>query len=739
MSKASLRARSLRRLFTNAAALASLAIPAFASNVLTINTTTSTCHGGTPGKYWEITNGALDICYYPGHASIIDMFPMGTTDNFVDQTQTSSGVPKGFYMDNAGLGTSTGVPGYDATDKYIDWWVTYPSGPTNNFTYSEHFVVTPNDSGVHVYLVADHSATDPTGGIGQVQWVFREDLNKFNNLYLSNEDLSNPGPVAIGPMPTYAEYFGTENPNGLGAADPGRAVQDATVDMHGYGEGAWANFPPISPGFGRQFGDKYDYSGYNYLNQCHGVFGSQYGAWVVFPSNESLVGGPTKQMLLFTGNLDMIEAYSNHLDNGMSDVTPTGVASHRLFGPFYVRFNQFDGGVQSADDMFKDAVQAGTHNDSLYDSEDELLASGYVPSTARGTVDLQVNGVAGNAKTAWAVLSDPNKNFQYTAQGAQYWVDISQNGSGTFHRVIPGTYRLSVYALGQWGELRQENVTVTANQEIVVPTINFTPENFGETVWNIGFPDRSAHEFLHGHDTNGHDDREFWGNWNYWADFRQNQGAVIYNATDGPAGSATNDLTKWNYNHWQTFDPGLFGGFFCNTADDTTDGYTCVIPSYVATLPGASGTNGVKTHLPPWTVNFATPSSAANYTNGYVVLSVALASTEANYTVTLNGNPLTWSAINKSDAAVRSGLSGYTQWFAFQWPASELSPTGQNNVLTISVNSTQGDQDDALRLELTNTSADPTTRGWNDYTFLTAGATAGTTASTAANDTVPNP
>ena len=738
MSKASLRVQSPWRL-AGVLALASLAFPAFASNVLTINTTTSTCHGGTPGRYWEITNGALDICYYPGHASIIDMFPMGTTDDLVDQTQTSGGVPKGFYMDNAGLGTATGVPGYDATDKYIDWWVTYPSGPTNSFTYSEHFVVTPNDPGVHVYLVADHAATDSNGGVGQVQWVFREDLNKFNNLYLANEDLSNPGPVAIGPMPTYAEYFGTLNPNGLGAADPGRAVQDATVDMHGYGEDPWSAFPPISPGFGRQFGDKYDYSGYNYLNQCHGVFGSQYGAWVVFPSNESLVGGPTKQMLLFTGNLDMIEAFSNHLDNGISDVTPAGTDSHRLYGPFYVRFNQFGSGTQSADDMYKDAVQAGTHNDSLYDSEDELLASGYVPSTARGTVDVQVNGVAGNAKTAWAVLSDPNKNFQYTAQGAQYWVDISQNGSGTFHRVIPGNYRLSVYALGQWGELRQESVTVTANQEIVVPTTNFTPEKFGETVWNIGIPDRSAHEFLHGHDANGHDDREFWGNWNYWEDFQQNQGAVIYNATDGPAGSATNDLSKWNYNHWQVFDPGLFGGYFCNTADDTTDGYTCVIPTYVATLLGASGTNGVKTHLPPWTVNFATPASVANYTNGFVVLSVALAATEANYTVTLNGIPLTWSAVNKSDAAVRSGLSGYTQWFAFQWPASALSPAGQNNILTISVNSTQGDQDDALRLELTNTSADPATRGWNDYTFLTAGATAGTTATTPANDAVPNP
>jgi len=719
-------------------AFALLSTPAFAANPLTINTTTSTCGGRQAGQVWEITNGTLDICFYPAHASIIDMFPIGTADNFVDQTQTGGGVPKGFYMDNAGFGTPAGVPGYDQTNKYIDWWVTYPSGTGNNFTYSEHWIVMPNDPGVHVYFVADHAATDATGSIGQVQWVFRLDHDKFNNLYMANEDLSNPGPVALGPMPTYAEYFGTINPNGTGAADPGRAVQDATVDMHGYGEGPWSQYPPIAPAFGRQFGDKYDYSGYNYLNLSHGVYGSQYGAWVVFPSNESLVGGPTKQMLLFTGNLDMIEAYSNHLDNNISLVTPSGTASSRLFGPFYVRFNTFGGGIQTADDMYKDAVQNGTHFDSLYDHESDLLAAGYVPSTARGVVDVQANGVAGSQKTAWAVLSDPGKNFQYTSQGAQYWTDISRNGSGTFHRVMPGTYRMSVYDLGQWGEMRQENVVVAANQEIVVPTATFVPENFGETVWTIGTPDRSSHEFLHGHDANGRDDREFWGNWNYWADFQSTNGAVVYNATDGPAGAATNDLSKWNYNHWKSFDPGLFGGYFCNAADDKTDGYTCVIPSYVAGLPGATGTNGVGTPLPPWTVNFATPPDVSNYTNGYTVLSVSLAATEASYIVTLNGHQLIWSNVNKSDAAVRSGLSGYTQWIAFQWPSTALMPAGENNVLTISTSQTQGDEDDALRLELTNTSAAPAVRGWNDYSFVTAGATGGSV-TVSPNDAVPNP
>jgi hypothetical protein len=44
----------------------------------------------------------------------------------------------------------------------------------------------------------------------------------------------------------------------------------------------------------------------------------------------------------------------------------------------------------------------------------------------------------------------------------------------------------------------------------------------------------------------------------------------------------------------------------------------------------------------------------------------------------------------------------------------------------------QGASDDALRLELTNTSAAPSTTGWNDYTFLN-----GTT--TLNNDAVPNP
>jgi hypothetical protein len=680
--------------------LSAVATPA----LLTIDTTNATD--------WKISNGALTIDFNSQAGNIYGMFLVGHPDNLVDVTNTSGGFPKGLYMDNSGFGTSSPTAGFVNGGSYLDWWVTYPSNSKNAYTYSEHFVVFPNDPGVHVYFVANHATTDIAGSIGQVQWVFRDNLTQFINTYTVDEGLNNPGVQRV-PLPSSAQMFST---------DPGRAVQDATVDMHGFA---------LPDGFTREFYTKYDYSSYEYLHKAHGLFGATYGAWTVLPSQETMVGGPTKQDLIFTGNLLMIEAYSNHLDNSLTLSTPAGKASSRLFGPFYIHFNTFGQAYTEAgntittpEDMYSDAVEAGASFQPLYDSEQQLLARGYVPSTARGTVSVQVNGVTGAPHTGWAVLSDPGKNFQYSSAGYEYWADISSTGSATFTGVAPGTYRLSVYALGQWGELRQDGITVTANQATTVPASTFVPENFGTTspLFTIGLADRSSHEFLHGHDSQGHDDREFWGNWNYWSDFAANQGAVIYNATSGPNGPATNDLNQWNYTHWGTsFNPGLFGGFY-NPSDDTTDGYKYVVPSYVA--------NPASTKLPNWQAHFATPQ---NQTSNYVVLSASLACMYGSYVANLNGHQLVFSRKNISDCMVRSGHSGYTQWVAFQWDASVLNPAGQDNVLLLSASQTQGVSDDALRMELTNSTADPKVTGWHDYEFVY------NTTDTPANDAVSNP
>jgi hypothetical protein len=308
-----------------------------------------------------------------------------------------------------------------------------------------------------------------------------------------------------------------------------------------------------------------------------------------------------------------------------------------------------------------------------------------------------------------------------------------------------------VWDFGNWGEYRQDNVVVTAGNTNTVPAIGFAPENFGTVVGTIGTPDRSSHEFLHGAYTQnyadgplGYDDREYYGAWNYWADWANSPvpGAPVYNLTDGPGYTATNNPLKWNYAHWGGFNPGLYGGA-CVASDDTTDAYmytgctslgdTIGIPAYVNTLPGASGTNGVNTPTPPWQIHFATPAGASS--QAFVVLSLALSGSQGRETVTLNGNSLAYtppSAFN-SDSIERSGLSGYTQWVAFQWPTSLLSAEGADNVITTQVSGVNSqNSDDALRLELTNIGADPSITNWHDYYFVTSGKT------TPANDAVPN-
>ena len=745
---------------------------------------------------WVIDNGAITFNWNSASAYLNSWVLDGYSDQLVDTTTLGSGSQiEGLYSGMVGPfmnGTPTssctmvgavivGTPTTTCTTgsgstPYLDWAITWldTASPTlNDYTFVWHYVVFPNDPGVHTYVQLVHNASNnnpvTNSGIGQIQWIFRDNQSIFTHTYEVNSGLNWLGAEDI-PLPVLSE---------LNTADPGRQVQNAAADLHG--------FTDLPAGFGREFITKYDYAGFEYLHQAHGLYGPAasgvtYGVWTVLPKLETFVGGPTKQDLWFTENIDMIEAQSNHELNQFNMSTGPGVASNRLFGPYYIHintlgqaYNQGGNALASQADMYADAISAEAGLVNQYDNVAPLVAAGYVASTGRGSVSIQMNNVIGAPHTAWAVLSDPNTNFQYTNQGMQYWADISQNGTATITGVAPGTYRLSVYVLGQWGEYRQDGIVVTANNPTTVAAATFVPETFtnvngtasGETVFTIGTADRSSHEFLHGHNTTtGNDDREFWGNWNYWQDFQANQGAVVYYATAVGSIPATNDLTKWNYVHWGSgsyvpgtnppttatgsgsFHPGLYAGVF-NSSDDTTDGYAgypgqqysgvagvgaeSAIPTYVSTLSNAEGTNGVDTSIPAWQVYFATPPDIANYGSGYAQLSVAMACDYGSNVVNLNGHQLIWSRANYSDCFIRSGLSGYTEWYVMEFPASDLNQTpGGSNEITISVTQ-EGLEDDAWRLELTNNTSNPATTGWNDYTYTSPSKT------TAPNDAIPNP
>jgi len=677
---------------------------------LTINTTSATD--------WKISNGSLTMDWDSTTGSVWSMYLAGYTTDLVDTTHAGSdGNPAGLYMDNTGsnAGGVTPTASYHLdSGHYLDWWITYAANATNPFTVTEHFLLQPNDPTLYAYFVANHAATAPAANFGQIQYVYRISTTAFDNTYSVNSGLNNLGATEI-VLPSEAD---------LNTTDPGRAVQNAVTDLHGFS---------LPSGFGREFYTKYDYSSYEYLHQAHGLYGTTLGAWAIFPSLESFVAGPTKQDLIFTENILMGEILSGHLDNELSYTPPQGVNTTRIFGPVGFHFNAFTGTITTPAQMYQDALNTIPSALTLFSNDGILTGDGYVVSTGRGTVaPFITGGGSSSANKAWVVLSDPNKNFQYSGTGAQYWAANNTDGDATLTGVIPGTYRLSAYVLGEWGELRDDGIGVTANTTTSLHGLTFTPENFStETpIWTIGTPDRSSHEFLHGTNSAGADDREFYGNWNYWSDFASNSGAVVYYATAVGSHSATNNLNDWNYNQWGEFDPGLYAGIYASS-DDTTDGYTYIVPAYVKSLPGASGTNGVTTTVPPWTVHFTT--TAAQLAQGaYVDLSVALAATEGTLTVSLNGHPIVWNNnnVNDSDASARSGLAGYYEWIAYEWPTSDLSAAGADNVLTFTVNGYDGEMYDALRMEISSRGANPSTTGWHDYEYVTP------TTYVAANDSV---
>jgi hypothetical protein len=628
---------------------------------------------------WKIGNGVLAVDWnsLTGHIFSIhwSAFP---NQKLIDQTNRDSHGPKGSYIDNAGNIGGTTTPSYylDRDRNYVDFWIAHQADSTSPFAWSWHDVLFAGDPGFHVYFVLDHGPGDLAASVGQVQWVFRGDLTQFTSTYSVNTGLGDLGAATV-PMPE-AVLFGT--------SDAGRNVQDATVDLHGLS---------LPSGFRREFYTKYDYSSYEYLHQAEGVYGSSIGAWMVLPSRESLTGGPTKQDLIFTGSLLIMEAYSNHLDNQINFTLPQGALAHRLYGPYYLHFNALSDSCPTAASLYREALSSARRFRRAYDNEAVLLGSGHVRSTDRGVVEVSVKGATGlKLNQGWVVLSDQNTNFQYSHAANEYWENISRDGVATLRKVVPGTYRLSVYVLGQWGEMRMDGVSVTRHQTTEISG-NFSPENFGraEPIWTIGTADRSSHEFLHGQTANPvdldlddigqgnpfamslQDDREYWGNWNYRGDFAATTGGVIYYATPVGPTPATNDLMKWNYNQWHIFNPGLYAGIY--PSDDTTDGYKHICPAYVGNCATAV--------VPDRQVHFTT-NAAQQCQRQYVVLSVGLADTEADLTASLNGNPLAWHGL---------GL-------------------------------------DALRMEITNTSAAHEVTGWNDYEYLNS------STCEAANDGVAN-
>ncbi|MGA2582207.1 MAG: polysaccharide lyase family protein [Tepidisphaeraceae bacterium] len=706
------------------------------------------------GSNYLINNGALSVIFSPsgGDLTSIAVNSISSSTNILgDGSYSPSELDEEFagtpFETNA-AGTTSGI---QQTANYVDMWTTVESGgPTNNpnpITYTFHYLMYNNDSAVSAYEVLNHSATDPATSVGQGQFLLRGNPTYFDNTYQVDTD----GPFYQGVQATTASgspSFPSANPgfetliNGSTGAQ--RTVQNVTYDLTG--SGIPGDFSTST--YTDNFFTKYDYSSYEQFHQGELMYGSNYYAGFFLPQQDTMSGGPTKQNLNFT-DPDILtgEFLSGHYGDAEYDYVPTqGVATTKLYGPYV-----FDIGAASSESgaqIYQTQVNNMVNYPAMYAQDTELTGTGigqgdYIPDSQRGAVI----GTLGNSATgAWTgnidnntvVLAAPNTNFQESTQGYQYWTQVNNNGSFDINNVVPGTYRMSIYQLGQWGETRIDGVTVQNGQITIPQGATFTPENFSPSapIWTIGTPNRSSEEFLDGDSTNG--TREYYGNYNYWQQ-EQNLGTpgyISYYAT--PEYSTTNTsqvavqesnpATDWIANQWNTFNPGMW-----DSNNQTSNGYELLYaPAYVQNYTnvsnGVTNTGAAAYTGSPWQVHFVTSQAQQNQ-GQYVDISVGLAADEGSLTLGLNNHNETfhYNGNYTSGPMYRSGDAGFYFWLVFEFPTSDLKAAGtttaNDNVLTLSASQSDGVMYDALRMEIDNESANPTDTGWDDYYYVTSSGT----------------
>ncbi len=256
------------------------------------------------------------------------------------------------------------------------------------------------------------------------------------------------------------------------------------------------------------------------------------GLWMTKPSQEYYSGGPMKRELMCHDNqagvgpvlLNMVNG--THYMMGSDGEIQPGEAFSKTFGPWLIYVNSVPPGTSNAPAaLFADAQAQAIVEQSEWPYPWWHNAN-YVQKSGRGTVAGTIKiADSGNPNASPAGLwvgvaqappsSENSADFQLWEKNFQYWVRSDASGNFIIPKVIAGAnYTLFAFGPGAIGTFQSQSLAGTSLQhgERAGDPLqrhghrgrhqqprhrHLTPTRVGATVWEIGVPDRSSHEFLH--------------------------------------------------------------------------------------------------------------------------------------------------------------------------------------------------------------------------------------------------
>ncbi|XP_042065102.1 probable rhamnogalacturonate lyase B isoform X2 [Salvia splendens] len=351
------------------------------------------------------------------------------------------------------------------------------SGTRLPLTIDQRYIVRSGISGFYCYAIYERPQGCPAFDLVQTRMVFKLQRDRFHYMAITDEK------QRVMPMPEDLL--------------PGRGktliVPESVLLVN-----------PINPDLKGEVDDKYQYSMENKDGGVHGWISSNpsVGFWIIFPSHEFRNGGPTKQNLTcHTGPTCLAMLHGSHyIGNDMVAHFEQGEVWRKVFGPFFVYLNATKDVSQSYN-LWTDAKKQTVMEESLW-PYDFISSPYYLTSKERGSAtgrlfvqDRYISDSLIPAKSAFVGLSVATTpgSWQTESKDYQFWVQTDLDGNFSIKNVVPGVYGVHGWVPGVIGDyLYHQLVTISQGLETEVGDVIYVPIRDGPTVWEIGYPDRTA-------------------------------------------------------------------------------------------------------------------------------------------------------------------------------------------------------------------------------------------------------
>ncbi len=319
----------------------------------------------------------------------------------------------------------------------------------DRFEIQYHIIIKRNISGLYNYIVINNDNFNKSYIFSEIRTVYRFDYFIMNILYNGN--------IA---QKSYVYSYLKSRP----------LIQDETWQLE---DGTYYS--------------KYDLAGYIRDINFYGLYGNEYGAWIMNFSHEYFSGGPLKQDLLVHQDSLMLN-YLNSTHFGSKELTIPKYKWSKMYGPWLIYLNKGKNInlISDAEIFYKRQKNKWPFkwiNDKNYQLNNRFKLTG------------KINNI-GNKKYQIIITSSLNEEFDLQTLGYLYNTTNDNNGNFIINDIRSNIYNLYIYPLyGHNSSFLFKKTIDLCNNNLSLNLDIKDNINKNNIIWNIGKTDRKSSGF----------------------------------------------------------------------------------------------------------------------------------------------------------------------------------------------------------------------------------------------------